>query len=216
MLRYICLLLAACLLPCRAFADIELVQSGALGPATTAQSKIEQLQDLQESVSKLQETTMQGFDQINDKVGEIKDVVENPLGVGATMVMEGLQGDFDGSSTENESSEKVKETYNRVFGQDNNITIAKEKQAQINKLLGDSSARLYARALILRQDLLAEENPDDKLDTIQDALKATNAMMIQSSRRWNKILEMQAYINEYNNTLAIQNFTLEQEDVADE
>ena len=99
---------------------------------------------------------------------------------------------------------------------ENSITEAKKLQATINKNMGENAATLYGRTLVLRQELMNEENPEHSLETIQEALQASNEMVITSLRRWNKILEMQAYINEYKNSVAMQNFTRDAEDTADE
>ena len=112
--------------------------------------------------------------------------------------------------------ENVTENYTRVYGAENSITEAKKIQATINKNMGENAATLYGRTLVLRQELMNEENPEHSLETIQEALQASNEMVITSLRRWNKILEMQAYINEYKNSVAMQNFTRDAEDTADE
>lgn len=202
--------------PMPAHADIEAISAVIKGSVSNVQTELTKLQDMKAAVDDLQSSVMQGFNNVMDKVDEIQDVAQNPAGLAPTNLLQGLQGGSDGSQTEDAAMEDVKKTYNRVYGVDNTITVARQKAAQINKLQGDSAARLFARSLILRQELADEENPDYKLDTIEDALKASAAMMLRSSRRWNKILEMQAYINEYKNSVVIQNFVIDKKDLEDE
>lgn len=204
------------MLPIPAHADIEAVSAVIKGSVSNVQTELTKLQDMKAAVDDLQSSVMQGFNGVKDKVNEIQDVVQNPVGLAPTNLLQGMHGISDGSETEDVAIEEVKATYNRVYGVDNTITVARQKAAQINKIQGDSAARLFARSLILRQELAEEENPDFKLDTIEDALKASASMMIQSSRRWNKILEMQAYINEYKNSVVIQNFVIDKEDLENE
>ncbi len=204
------------MLPIPAHADIEAVSAVIKGSVSNVQTELTKLQDMKAAVDDLQSSVMQGFNGVKDKVNEIQDVVQNPVGLAPTNLLQGMHGISDGSETEDVAIEEVKATYNRVYGVDNTITVARQKAAQINKIQGDSAARLFARSLILRQELAEEENPDFKLDTIEDALKASASMMIQSSRRWNKILEMQAYINEYKNSVVIQNFVIDKEDLEHE
>lgn len=199
----------AFLLPSVANADIEAVSATIKGTVTNAQTEITKLQDMQKSLTDLNSSVQQGFNEVKNNVGQIVDVSSDPTGLTTTVVMQGVQSITDGSAGEDEAIENVKTTYNRQFGVENNITIAKELAAKINQMQGESAARLYARALVLRQELMDEENPDDDLETIEQALRASGAMILQSARRWNKILEMQAYINEYKNSLAIQNFVVE-------
>lgn len=200
-------------------ADIDALKTTISETTKGVQQNIQEVQDLQTAVQDAKTAAQQGFDAAKTGLDNVVDTATNPQALAAAAaadVMQGMQGGADGSATDDEGIDNVKNTYNRAYGIDNNIKIAKELAAKINEMQGQSAARLYARALILRQDLLAEENPDDKLDTIEDALKASQSMLIQSSRRWNKILEMQAYINEYKNTVQIQNFTVYDEENADE
>ena len=130
--------------------------------------------------------------------------------------MGAMSDKVDGSANEDEGIDNVKETYNRVFGAENNITQAKKLKAAINKEQAESMARLYARSLILRQELAEEKDKMPSLDTIDDAFEANNEVMIRSLRRWNKILEMQAHINHYKNTISVQNFVNEEEEDGNE
>jgi len=191
-------------------ADIEGV-SAALEVVSNAKTKAEEIQNEYRKLLDIKSLAMQTVSEINEGINKIKDVTKNPLGAVQTSVFEGLKGKVDGSGEAGVIVEDVKGNYSRVYGAENAISTAKELNKSINSLLGENAAILYARALILRQELLEEEDPDDNLETIESALKASSKMMVQSSRRWNKILEMQAYINEFKSTPGVQGFTLDEE-----
>lgn len=195
-----------------ALADIELVSPVLKGGITKVQAVIKQGQDVVEAGNKLKDATVQGFQGVKGNIEGIIDVVNDPMSLINTTVMGGMSDKIDGSVNEDEGIDNVKETYNRTFGAENNITIAKKLKAAINKEQAESMARLYARSLILRQELSEEKDDIPSLDTIDKAFSANNEIMIQSLRRWNKILEMQAYINHYKNTMAVQNFVNENEE----
>ncbi len=200
-------------------ADIESISAAIKGGYTNVQAQLKTVQDAADSVTKLKDTAIQGVTGIMGNINEIVDTATNPtslIGDVKTSVMGGLKDAFDGSKNEDELVENVTENYTRVFGAENSITEAKKLQATINKNMGENAATLYGRTLVLRQELMNEENPEHSLETIQEALQASNEMVITSLRRWNKILEMQAYINEYKNSVAMQNFTRNAEDTADE
>ena len=217
--------LALCL-PRPVRADIEAVIGGMQATVINVQANAKTVQDASESVTKLKDTVAQGVTGVMDNVNEIKEVATNPaLIAGAvtdavggikTKVLGGLQGAVDGSQNEDELIENVTENYTREFGADNSITKAKKLQAAINKNLGENAAILYARVLVLRQEMMREKNPDHSLENIQETLKANNEILLQSLRRWNKILEMQAAMNEYNNSIEMQNFTRDAEESGDE
>lgn len=212
-----CLAVLGISLPARA--DIESISAAIKGGYTNVQAQLKTVQDAADSVTKLKDTAVQGVTGIMGNVNEIIDTATNPtslLGDVKTSVMGGLKDALDGSKNEDEQIENVTENYTREFGAENSITKAKKLQAAINKNMGENAATLYGRTLVLRQELMNEENPEHSLDTIQEALQASNEMVLLSMRRWNKILEMQAYINEYKNSIAIQNFTRDAEDTADE
>ena len=191
-------------------ADIEPISATIKGGIENVQTQVKSVQDAAESVKKLTDTAVQGVKGVVDNVDEIVDVATDPLAAVApvaTSVMGGMQDKVDGSQNEDELIEDVTQNYTREFGADNSITEAKKLQAAINKNLGENVATLYARTLVLRQELMKEETPDPSLETITDALDASTEVTLTSLRRWNKILEMQAYINEFKNSLEIQNFT---------
>ena len=115
-------------------------------------------------------------------------------------------------TNEDENIENVKATYNRNWGEEHNNTTARKLREALNKESQVSAAELYARALILRQSLLNEEDPADSLDTIDEAFTAISAMQLRSLARWEKIMGMQAYINAYKNTVQIQNYENESDE----
>ena len=192
-----------------AHADMEAVSSTIKGTVSKAQTEYKKVQDAASAADDLKNTVTQGVNGIKSNIEEIADVVKDPLSMVTTTVLGGMQDKVDGSATDDEGIDNVKETYNRTFGEENNITKAKQLRAALNKEQGENLARLYARALILRQELAEEKDADVSLDTISGALEANSSIQIQSLKRWNKILEMQAYINGYKNTMAIQNFVNE-------
>lgn len=169
-----------------------------------------QVQKVQEAATTLQDTVMQGVGGVVGNVTELADTVTNPGDLVKSTVMGGVNDLMKGSKSDSDAAEDVKKTYNRTFGEANNIEKSKKLQATINKNLGENAARLFARTLVMRQELMAEKNPKHKLKTIDDAMKASIDMELISMKRWNRILEMQSYINEYKNSVAIQNFIIEE------
>lgn len=192
-----------------AWADIDAV-AGIASTLQNVQAQYEQVQTLQESVTTLKDTVTQGVGGVLDNVKEFTDIATNPGDFVKSTVMGGVDELMKGSKDDSEAAEDVKKTYNRQFGEENNIEKSKKLQATINKNLGENVARLYGRTLVMRQELLAEKNPKHSLKTIDKAMRASTDMMLTSMKRWNRILEMQAYINEYKNSIAIQNFTVEE------
>lgn len=195
-------------------ADVEAVSASVKGI-------IIQIKDLEKEAEKrlseaknLIASQIQDFNNLKSSVEGLKDNLTNPLDSPKTFVLDGVQNSTDGSKTDDEVAKDVEKTYVRYEG-DDTIVRARKLQNDLNKVMGENAALLYARTLILRQELLNEKNPEHSLETIEDALQASNDMVLLSMQRWNKILAMQAYINEYNNTVAIHNFKREAEEEED-
>ena len=193
-------------------ADIEAVSATAKGIIIRAEDLKKEAEKRLSEAKNLIASQIQDFNNLKSSVEGLKDNLTNPLDSPKTFVLDGVQ--TNGSKTGDEMAKDVEKTYVRYEG-DDTIVRARKLQNDLNKVMGENAALLYARTLILRQELLNEKNPEHSLETIEDALQASNDMVLLSMQRWNKILAMQAYINEYNNTVAIHNFKREAEEEED-
>lgn len=170
-----------------------------------------QYQDVADVVSKAKNLYLMGRDKVNEIKDKIEDIKEDPLGVLKTGVMEGLKnkgGGQDGGEVEIEAerADRVKEVYNRGFGMIDNIAVQKELNKQVNKEKLKNAAVLFARSLLKRQELREEETEEPSLETVALAQKASNDINLRSFKRWNTILETQAYITSGKYLVKVQNY----------
>lgn len=170
-----------------------------------------QYQDVADVVSKAKNLYLMGRDKVNEIKNKIEDIKEDPLGVLKTGVMEGLKnkgGGQDGGEVEIEAerADRVKEVYNRGFGMIDNIAVQKELNKQVNKEKLKNAAVLFARSLLKRQELREEETEEPSLETVALAQKASNDINLRSFKRWNTILETQAYITSGKYLVKVQNY----------
>ena len=170
-----------------------------------------QYQDVADVVSKAKNLYLMGRDKVNEIKKKIEDIKEDPLGVLKTGVMEGLKnkgGGQDGGEVEIEAerADRVKEVYNRGFGMIDNIAVQKELNKQVNKEKLKNAAVLFARSLLKRQELREEETEEPSLETVALAQKASNDINLRSFKRWNTILETQAYITSGKYLVKVQNY----------
>lgn len=205
-LKFGVVFLALMLYALPAKADIEAIQATINILLVKAEAVYKQVQDVKTEALKLKDEAVQGFNSVKKDISDIKDIKLDPKDLVKTAVLEGMKNDLDGKTNEDENIENVKATYNRNWGEEHNNTTARKLREALNKESQVSAAELYARALILRQSLLNEEDPSDSLDTIDEAFAAVSAMQLRSLARWEKIMGMQAYINGYKNTVQIQNY----------
>lgn len=192
-------------------ADIEpinvVVQNAVAVPAQIQK----QYQDVKDVVSKAKNLYLMGRDKVNEAIDKIEDIKEDPLGVLKTGVMEGMKNKGSGTSggeveIEADRADRVKENYNRGFGMINNIAIQKELNKQVNKEKLKNAAVLFARSLLKRQELREEETEEPSLETVALAQKASNDIALRSFKRWNTILETQAYITSGKYLVEVQNY----------
>jgi hypothetical protein len=125
-------------------------------------------------------------------------------------------GGISVSNTSSEASvaDDVKEIYTR---KDNETTQARQRLfAHVRYLTGRNLARMYARAVLLRQNLLEETTPEEDFETKEEAQKAVMSLMLQSAERWNTILETQAYLDEYVGSVEVQNVVRQADESSEE
>lgn len=192
-------------------ADIEpinvVVQNAVAVPAQIQK----QYQDIQDVVSKTKNLYLMGRDKVNAAIDKIEDIKEDPLGVLKTGVMKGMENKGSGTSggeveIEADRADRVKENYNRGFGMIDNIAVQKELNKQVNKEKLKNAAVLFARSLLKRQELREEETEEPSLETVALAQKASNDIALRSFKRWNTILETQAYITSGKYLVKVQNY----------
>lgn len=134
-----------------------------------------------------------------------------------TQVMNGLSEYVNGKESDDEAVEKVEE----VYAPPANAPLPELRKHfdEINKKAAEDLAMLFARSRFLRKELKEEEpqNFEDlKGKTISELQKLSKEVKIKSGKRLNKILEMQAYINEFTNSRKMQGFKKEKEETNDQ
>lgn len=204
---------------CQAHADIEAIVPvidkvrGAQEEITTQMQNITALQEATDSAV---QTVQGGLNQATGLAQQVTNpagLVNQAAGMATTTMMGTLGNVVDGSAGEDEVAEEVKNTYSPAY--DDPLPEKRKHFDEVNKKAVKDVGRLFARAIILRQELMAEESPDTSdmnFETIKEAQDASNALLIQSAKRWNKILEIQSYVNEFNNSVTMQNFLRDEED----
>lgn len=149
-----------------------------------------------------------------DQVDVAKDMATDALGsLNITSVVSkvapAVANALKGKDTEKVAG-AIQDSYSRKT--DEGIEAAQVKQEATNTELIDTSATLFAKAMVLRQKLNDEEIPDPDLETEIGSLSASVSTMVQSMRRWNEILKMQAYVNNYDSFLENQNYAVSEGD----
>lgn len=144
----------------------------------------------------------EGVAEAQNTIDAVKNAANDPLGAAMQLVDVGAKI-LDGmekigqKNTQNENAAIVKTTM--MLPENATVEEREELNAKIIRLIGEKAAELFAKSLVLRQELIAEEDPEEEFGTIQEYMKASNAMMVQSAKRWNKILEMESVLQEFNN-----------------
>lgn len=209
------------------FADVEVLGAPAAGEQTTlekAKTVLEQAGALNEAATEAAQTTTAAMNQANGLVEQamdpealIKTAAAAAVSAAGTAVMGAMKDMVDGKSSDDEVMEKVQETYQVV--ENTPMPEQRRQYDEINKKAGKDIALLFARARMLRKELKEEEPQDlEGLDekTIAELQQLSKTLMIKSGERWNKILEMQAYIMEFNSANEIQKFKREAEEKSDD
>lgn len=208
-LKFAVMLLAGVLYAVPAKADIEAIEAAINAFVIKYEAVKKQVQDVLTEAKNLSSEVKQGFRDAKKDIQNIKDFKLDeldPKEIVKTAVLSGMENSVDEKPNEDENVETVKSTYNRTWGEDHNNTVARKLRESINRENQVAAAQLYARALILRQELLEEEDPEYSLNTIEEAFNASNSMQLRSLARWERIMGMQDAINSYKSTMAIQNY----------
>ena len=223
MRKRICLLIFLSLLPAfytqPARVDIDIVRKivDVLDQATQAADTLETekakvTQELKKSVTGFDKKNLtEIYKKAKKLVEQAKELASDPLGAGmqiAQMLQEKLKDDEQAS--DEEKAEVVKKMYSRT--KDSSIDMAQEQQKATNLLLIANTSSLFAKAMVLRQKINDEETDAPTLETEEDAMRASTAIQLNSMERWNEIMKMQSYINNYNSFLENQNYALDEED----
>ena len=209
---------ALCLAPLSAYSIFDAMRTAQRGTIDKIQAKLQQVQKYYDLGKKLEDQATQVTNQAISTVGGVVDVAQNPQMLQdavTSTVMQSAQDMLNGK-TDEETEKEVRKLRRKKGAKTDTIAVAELLQEAVNELKGQSVAELYNKALILRLDIAEEESPDDKVDTIEQALQANSKMYLQSARRWNKILEMQAYISDFVFMNQIVNYPQEDEDEDEE
>lgn len=172
---------------------------------------------LQEAADNASQVAIEGMATASGLAENVKDpsaLVDSAVGAATTTVLGAVSNYLDGSSGEDEAMEAVQNTYTPSYNMP--LPEVRKHYDELNKKAGEDLARLFARSLVLRQELMAEENPAEDFETIKEAQAASTALLIKSAQRWNKILEIQAYTDEFQGSKRMQNFKLDEEEADEE
>ena len=201
-----------------AMADIEPVNILVKNVVASVAETKKQVSDAADAIGKVKTQITNGFSKaksmvqkVKDGVEKVKNFVEDPVGSLKTMVMGAFQKD-DPEETGFEALEKTKETYSRKKGVKDNIALQKAMNKVIDKEKFNNISRLYARSISKRLALKQEQTEEPDLSTLAAARRAATEKQINLGKRYNNILETQAYINSFNHTIQIQNYQIEEEE----
>lgn len=214
----LCLIFAFLAAPLPAYGIFDAMRLAIRGTIDKVQAKLQQVQKYYDLGKKLEDQATQITDQAISTVGGVVDVAQNPQMLQdavTSTVMQSAQDMLNGK-TDEETEKEVRKLRRKKGAKTDTIAVAELLQEAVNELKGQSVAELYNKALILRLDIADEESPNDKVDTIEQALQANSKMYLQSARRWNRILEMQAYISDFVFMNQIVNYPQEDEDEDEE
>ena len=170
--------------------------------------------NFKENLKKAKKMAKQAKDAYNtakDAYDTAQDMIDDPFGTGmeiASKLQDKLKNDED--APDEDKAEAVKEMYSRA--KDSSIDVAVEQQKATNLLLIANTSSLFAKAMVLRQELNEEEGEEPSLETKEDAMRASTEAQLKSLERWNEILKMQGYISSYDSFLENQNYARDQEE----
>lgn len=243
-LIFVFCLFSALIFSGRAKADIEALQAviTALGDVVQgAQEHILKAKSMYESgqqlasqakkcVSEVRNTVEQGkktYEDAKAKAKAIKDRVNNATEIFksgdlgelksklASKEFSSLNGMFDGKHDEDETADQVLETMVRKKG-DDSIANQNALTRAINEKLGDNMANLFGKSMVMRQNLVNEEDNPQNPESVDEAIGLSQKMQLQSMRRFNEILSMEASISRFYHSMAIGNIVGDYENADEE
>lgn len=217
----IILLVALLMFPQPAGAIVNAIRAG-IETATDKPAAIaKEIEEVEQAVQKAQDLKVQ-IGSVRQKIQKIvKDISDISLEkILKSFVFPSLAGLLTGETTDDTIIETVsvemrrepdfEVRYSELVGIAS-LERSEAKQVKTNSLYIRSAVELYGKAWMMRKDLLRETSPDDNLETIESVMQATQDMQLRSLRRWNKILEMQSYINDFKAMRIIINYPLYKE-----
>ncbi len=114
-----------------------------------------------------------------------------------------LNGVFDGTKIDDEMAEAVMDTLVRKKGGDS-IANQKALNKALNLKQGTDMANMFADVVVLRQEIVQEEDEVQNPDNIEDAIDLAQKSMTKNLERQRQILLFNSQITEYNHTYGIQ------------
>ncbi len=110
-------------------------------------------------------------------------------------------------------AQNVKDSYIYKRAQGEDIKNTSENRRQINAVVADDAALLFAKGVSARQSILVEDGSlyqnDFNNENIDEILNAQNIVSIASEQRLNRILELRAYMVGASSTAAMTEQTIE-------
>ena len=144
----------------------------------------------------------------NKDFGALKDKVSN-------LELAGLNGTFDGTKDDEDMAEAVMENMVRKKGEDS-IANQKALSQAINQKNGIDMTNMFAKAMVLRQNLLEETDETENPETIDEAVSLAQQEKLSAMRRRNKILNMEATISRFRHAQEMENIQGDYEEAQDE
>lgn len=218
-LIFISLILVIALGTKRVLADVEAPGTVIDKTAEVPQTTKDKIQTEYALRKKQYAVAKQGFQKAKEKYNQAKEMadniqeaIENPLGAGVSLAQKLHEGLTKKDISKDELAQSVKATYSRE--ENAGIEAAVAHQKATNLLLIDNTAALFAKAMVLRQNINDEELDEPDIENIETAMRLSTALMVKSLERWNEILKMRAYISAYKNFLENQNYKVEEDEEA--
>lgn len=217
---FLILLLSSLVFAPAARADIEAIRAAMKTAGDVVEKAKQQFQSVQSVKESAEKIISQGKDiksAVEDKVNDVKNLYEKAEGVvnsvkdgnvadmASGFELGGLKGKTDGSKSDEEVAEAVEETMMRETGSDS-VANSKAISKALNEKNGLNMAHMYAKGLVLRQELRDEKDDPQNPENVKEALNLQQKKAIQSIRRENKVINMDATILEYVYTNQVQRF----------
>ena len=120
----------------------------------------------------------------------------------SNMEFSNLKNAFDGSHADDEMADAVLDTLVRKKGE-NSIANEEVLKKAINKQTGLAIANVYAKSMILRHDLLKEEDEFHNPQSVDEAMDLCQKKQLQMMERQNRIMDLQGSTAKFHHTRAV-------------
>jgi len=177
--------------------------------ATQCKKMAKDVQNTVDQAKRVVKTAEEKVQEIKNTVDAIRSAAESKDVKGLKSSLEsiefaGLNKVLGGKETDEERAEAVLDSMVRKRGNDS-IENQKQLSAAINRKNGRDMADLFAKTIIVRQNLLEEEDDPKNPQAIDEAFEFSQKTGVDTLKKGQDILNMQATIRRFHNTQAMQN-----------